>query len=166
MKKHGKDPAWMHQAATAGFDVHHLDGERMNNDPENLIMIFTGDHAQIHNIKLFESKSFFGKRGKGKWMTKEELEEHKRSIEALGEKAYNLRLSGILWKEVEEQTTKSAMLNAKHYAKVNDLEWPIRLSDEAQQKIKEVKSTKIKEARARRQEELDKSFRPIPPLGR
>jgi hypothetical protein len=31
-----------------GFDVHHLDGDRTNNDPLNLVLIEHGDHMMLH----------------------------------------------------------------------------------------------------------------------
>lgn len=32
-----------------GFQIHHLDGDGTNNDPDNLIMLTASDHTRLHN---------------------------------------------------------------------------------------------------------------------
>lgn len=109
------------EALANGFDIHHVDGDHNNNDPDNLVMIYKADHFTMHGAKVFHAKM------DGRWMTQEEID----SIKATqGEKAYKLRASGLLWREVDETLGKKTIHLAKFYAQYNKLEWPIKLSDE------------------------------------
>ena len=33
---------------TDGMDVHHIDGNKLNNDPSNLMVLSHADHARLH----------------------------------------------------------------------------------------------------------------------
>ena len=44
----------------------------------------------------------------------------------IGKEAYMLRLAGFLWREIQETCGKYSLLNAKNYAIVNNLRWPVR----------------------------------------
>ena len=33
------------------YDVHHIDENRLNNDPSNLLVLTKGDHKRLHNAK-------------------------------------------------------------------------------------------------------------------
>lgn len=33
------------------YDVHHIDENRLNNDPSNLLVLIKGDHKRLHNAK-------------------------------------------------------------------------------------------------------------------
>ena len=35
-----------------GYDIHHLDGNKLNDSKENLIMLSHSDHAKLHNPKV------------------------------------------------------------------------------------------------------------------
>lgn len=41
--------AWLRDRLRDGFDVHHVDGDRTNNDPANLVLIECADHLMLHN---------------------------------------------------------------------------------------------------------------------
>ena len=118
MESNCKDEEWMYQASQNGFDVHHLDGDHSNNDPENLVMIFASDHMRLHNAEHFIPLS----RCKKNWNEESEGEKLTR-----GEFAYKERLKGLGWKEIE---CKNPILLAKNYAIKKGMEWPIKLSKE------------------------------------
>ena len=40
---------WFRSRIRDGFDIHHLDGDKHNNHPSNLIMIENSDHLMVHN---------------------------------------------------------------------------------------------------------------------
>jgi len=41
--------AWLKEKLREGFDIHHIDGDKANNDPLNLVLIEAGDHFMLHN---------------------------------------------------------------------------------------------------------------------
>lgn len=46
---------WLREKLRDGFDVHHMDGDKANNDSSNLVLIEHVDHMRLHgspNIKL------------------------------------------------------------------------------------------------------------------
>jgi len=115
MESRGMDEEWLRSATRNGFDVHHRDGNHSNNDPDNLIMIFSKDHAYLH------STSKFSARVNGKWMTQEEIDDIKLTK---GERAYRMRLEGKVWREIGGGTLPNC---AKFYAKKHGLKWPIHV---------------------------------------
>lgn len=38
---------WLKQRSKDGFDIHHLDGDPLNNAPDNLVLIETTDHICV-----------------------------------------------------------------------------------------------------------------------
>lgn len=46
-----RDEAWLQSMLSAGFDVHHVDGNHANDDPANLVLIEHVDHMRIHGMK-------------------------------------------------------------------------------------------------------------------
>jgi hypothetical protein len=54
----GRDRDWLEAKRDEGFEVHHLDGNRNNNDPTNLILIDGEDHRRLHGIDY--SVGYFG----------------------------------------------------------------------------------------------------------
>jgi DNA-binding transcriptional regulator YiaG len=40
---------WFRARVRDGFDIHHLDGDKTNNHPANLVMIENADHFMVHN---------------------------------------------------------------------------------------------------------------------
>lgn len=43
-----RTPEWLAEKLAEGFDVHHLDGERSNNDPSNVALVEHLDHMRLH----------------------------------------------------------------------------------------------------------------------
>ena len=93
--KHGLSEDFAKECAAVGFEIHHVDGNRSNNDPSNLVMIYRGDHIYIHGGEPYQSK---------------------------GKRAYELRKKGLPWKEIGNSTVINA---AKWYAIHNKLMWPL-----------------------------------------
>jgi hypothetical protein len=44
--------AWLREKLQDGFEVHHLDADRKNDDPNNLVLLERGDHHALHGKKL------------------------------------------------------------------------------------------------------------------
>jgi hypothetical protein len=40
---------WLAGILAQGFHIHHMDGNHQNDDPQNLVLIESGDHMMIHN---------------------------------------------------------------------------------------------------------------------
>ena len=57
-----------------GMDVHHIDGNKMNNDPSNLMVMSHADHARLHYANMVR-----GERGRFKGRRNADAEEAKAS---------------------------------------------------------------------------------------
>lgn len=44
-----RDAVWLQERLADGFDVHHLDGDKSNNGPTNLVLIEHRDHFMLHS---------------------------------------------------------------------------------------------------------------------
>ena len=44
--------AWLMERRRDGFDVHHLDGDHGNNDPDNLVLMEHSDHMRLHGVRV------------------------------------------------------------------------------------------------------------------
>ncbi len=96
---------WLEERLKDGFHIHHLDGNHDNDDPGNLVLIEGGDHFRLHGGRI----KFVPKKKRPAW---------------IGEKAYDLRMSGLGWKSIREQVKcGSAYSAAKRYAEDNGLPW-------------------------------------------
>ena len=137
MEKHGVSREFLDNALKCGFDVHHIDGDHSNNDPDNLVLIFAGDHMLLHGMKTYS-----GRTG-GKWKTAEQLHREKMQM---GEEVYGLRLSGSYWDEIE---IPSGMAKAKYYAENAGKPWPIQISLRRRESSK-AKNPQNMEAKKRR----------------
>lgn len=52
LKAHpGRDMEWLKRMLQEGFDIHHVDGNHDNDDPNNLVLIENLDHMMMHNGK-------------------------------------------------------------------------------------------------------------------
>lgn len=40
---------WLRRHMRDGFDIHHVDGDKQNNSPNNLVLIDGADHLMLHN---------------------------------------------------------------------------------------------------------------------
>lgn len=45
------DAAWLDAKIKEGFNLHHVDGNRQNNTPDNLLLIFGPDHHRLHRLE-------------------------------------------------------------------------------------------------------------------
>lgn len=64
-----RDEEWLRQMAREGFDVHHLDGDHGNNDPDNLVLIEHLDHMMLHLMKMNRLRPVKGAAGPhGRWL--------------------------------------------------------------------------------------------------
>jgi hypothetical protein len=45
-----RDETWLKEKLSEGFDIHHIDGEHNNNNPDNLVLIEHLDHMRLHGL--------------------------------------------------------------------------------------------------------------------
>ena len=69
--------------AVEGFDVHHIDGDHDNNDPDNLVLIEHADHFRLHGTGPM-------RRGRGKTKRGATMTEHSKTHAALKRKIARL----------------------------------------------------------------------------
>lgn len=43
---------WLIKRFLDGFDIHHIDGNKQNNDPSNLVLTEHTDHMHLHGMPL------------------------------------------------------------------------------------------------------------------
>lgn len=43
---------WLKDKLRDGFDIHHLDGDHNNNDPNNLLLVECSDHLMLHGGRV------------------------------------------------------------------------------------------------------------------
>lgn len=78
---------WLQERLDDGFDVHHLDGDRENNDPGNLVLIECRDHQMLHHERRF----MLGVRGK---------QQPKKTDLERGRLAHDWREQDKSWREI------------------------------------------------------------------
>jgi hypothetical protein len=102
-----------------GFDIHHVDGDHDNNDPDNLVLIERYDHLRLHGRPPADP-SYIGKCGLEYALQK-------------GRSCYELRSAGgISWDDVARKVYgrrrgQKAIQAAKRYARYHGLVWPIQV---------------------------------------
>jgi len=108
---------WLRERLVDGFDVHHVDGDRSNNSPMNLVLIEYEDHNRLHG---FPEK--FVSRMSGR-----------KSDPVLDERCYEARLAGgRTWKAIEADVLglkdlgHNAFQAAKRHAAYVGAAWPIK----------------------------------------
>ena len=128
---------WLAQALEQGFDIHHLDENHKNNDPENLILIYHTDHMRLHHNWETQTSSndAFRTEGIGQWLTNDELEIRIGKKLVRGERAYNLKrqFPDKTWKEIGHEVgyigkgiVMKTIAIAKQWAVYHEKEWPIK----------------------------------------
>jgi hypothetical protein len=43
---------WLQEKLNDGFDIHHIDGNKKNNKPDNLLLCDASDHMHLHGMPL------------------------------------------------------------------------------------------------------------------
>lgn len=54
---------WLRAHIADGFDVHHLDGNKTNDDARNLLLIEHDDHMRLHGMPFTELPKITGRMG-------------------------------------------------------------------------------------------------------
>ncbi len=93
-------PIFLNQALDNGFDLIDLNGK--------LILIYEGDFETVESIEPIIITQ---------------------APKTLGEQAYEARLKGEKWKDINESLGAHALLGAKYWARKKNLQWPIRHND-------------------------------------
>lgn len=115
-----RSPEWLKEHTRDGFDVHHIDGDHSNNDPNNLILTEHRDHFMLHASKR---PTYIGQ-----WTGPRE------KTLLIGALARSSR-PGRTWFDVGLVCSRElkmdiggprAMFAAKIHAQHNNLEWPIQ----------------------------------------
>jgi len=91
---------WLSDMLKHGFDIHHIDGEKSNNSPSNLVLIECTDHMMLHGstanrLKLLSQK--------GKKRSRKERKEI--SVYVAKEEPHNI--AHLLWLAEEDFICKS-----------------------------------------------------------
>lgn len=101
------EPEFLLQALHNGFHIHHLDEDHSNNDPNNLVLIFGKDHFKLHGRYPDMGD------GSQKW---EDVLADKRARLQKGERAFELRKTGMKWVDIAVQI-ESDQANTHHMAR-------------------------------------------------
>ncbi len=107
---------WLERALADGFDIHHIDGDRSNNDPDNLVLIECGDHFRLHGSPNFLRIHVSARR--------QRLAAHQKRA---GEAAYRLMAAGAETREIERGSGyrfATARRLAKEHARRHAKYWP------------------------------------------
>jgi hypothetical protein len=95
----------LRQALSAGFDVHHLDGDHSNNAADNLILVERRDHNLLHGFSEDFTRSLEPAKRKRR-------KPNKRTIDR-GISASSFRAQGWTWREI------GTHLGCSHVAAMN-----------------------------------------------
>lgn len=116
----GKHPhrseEWLQEKLAEGFDIHHIDANHKNNDPENLVLIEHADHMRLHGMHKFNRIGAKTNR-------------YTETDELMGAQAYGLVAGAKLtWTETRKlfwMNTTMLKGRAKRWAEKNGYPWPI-----------------------------------------
>lgn len=61
---------WFDAKIGDGFDVHHIDHDRQNHDPSNLVLIEGSDHMLLHGVRKILTSRNSGRMGAKAWLAK------------------------------------------------------------------------------------------------
>ena len=126
----GRTEEWLQDKLNDGFQVHHVDGDTLNNDPVNLVLIDGADHLAIHNgsVKLRKKPAIRSHRGEAR-------RRDAKARFALGKQAYKLYESAARSKSRRSRgwadhakplgvSWHAARSAAQFYANLTDQVWP------------------------------------------
>lgn len=120
-----RDEEWLARMLAEGFDVHHLDSDHANNDPQNLVLIDHFDHFRLHGRKGMALR-FQEARAEREAAALASSEEALRVVAPV---AYAHRRERGGWKGWSAKGTGAplhvAQALAKEYAKRHELDWPL-----------------------------------------
>lgn len=117
---------WLSARLADGFDIHHMDGDHLNDEPENLALVESGDHLRVHNRGGF--RRILAE-------AKERVDEERAGRRARwGLWAYRKRERGFSWGELDWVVKAGAGLRCRAAAEqmawlaaqALDLPWPLR----------------------------------------
>ena len=100
---------WLCQQLADGFDVHHIDGDRANNAPFNLVLIERADHTRLHRRSTNLLRSL-----------PDPTPARLARVEAEGGSAYRARANSGGW----AGQARSSVRWARMYADLHQLAWP------------------------------------------
>lgn len=113
--------AWLCERIADGFDIHHIDGDHGNNDPDNLLLVESADHMRIHGMDI---------RGRAREAQRQKAEARLRTKMQKGETCYSMREAAMTWREIAievygQNMPAKATNVAKAYAAYHGLPWPV-----------------------------------------
>ena len=124
-----RSESWLKERLLDGFDIHHIDGDRENNAPENLVLIEAVDHLRLHGrpdmlVVNLRTKA----RARAQALSEAIDESARATYEAAVRLCQTEGYERGLWRKVAEQVGveyRLAMPRAKRWALANDMLWPL-----------------------------------------
>ena len=110
---------WLRDKLSDGFDIHHVDGDHSNNDPNNLVLIEHRDHFMLHGGRPKFVRS--AKPGPRKRAPNKRLK--------IGQRAYYWYRNGASWEKAAYEigcSSDHVRKAAKEWCLENNVNWPIR----------------------------------------
>lgn len=117
---------WLRFMLKAGFDIHHLDGDHDNNEPENLVLIEHVDHMRLHGAKRGFKRELEVTKARRKAAF---LEEGRIAYEAALKVRDTATYSSGIWIDAGRVSGlgRKTYNRAHLWATENELEWPLFL---------------------------------------
>lgn len=153
---------WLKERLKDGFDVHHMDGDRTNNDPLNLCLVEHLDHMRLHNnplanrLEAAKAARVVNRQRRGAYGFE--------SRDEIGAKLYQCRLKPMAWRDAFIELCgkpddphfnihATAIRLAKEHALRNELPWPIdvapfKTSEDAAQRRDQIRAEREASRRA------------------
>ncbi len=131
---------WLKERLSDGFDVHHIDGDHSNNNPDNLVLIEHVDHMRLHGM----SNSIGRIRSSMSGPRKSTLERGQAAYQMIVKIVEEDPLLNSPWQAVELALSikrSVARSSARTYALHNDLPWPVVFTGRVAQKKAEARSS-------------------------
>lgn len=151
---------WLKERLKDGFDVHHMDGDRTNNDPSNLCLVEHLDHMRLHNSPL-ANRLEAGKAARIMNRRRESSYGYE-SRDQIGAKLYEYRLKPMAWRDAfielcgkpddpHFNINATAIRLAKEHARKHGLPWPIDVApfQASEDTIKHREALRIERAESR-----------------